>query len=140
MVNHLALGIQAARLGARISAAEFVASLVRRTFGIDRALWFAIGWSSNKGIQAGAYGQTIGHPAFAVGSARRWIAGICNWWWGRDLHSATTGERISSIAVIADTVGHMVHSIALGVQSTDSGTRILALVADAGLVRGTIGA
>lgn len=135
VIDHLALGVQATDAGTRIGAAELVARLVLRTFRIHCALWLAVGWRSNEALQAGADSQAIGDATFTVRTTWRWQAGIGNRSRCRRLKATAIREGIAGVAIIADTVGHMIDGVALSVRSTDAWTRILALVPNASLVR-----
>ena len=47
-------------------------------------------------------------------------------------------KRVSNISLVADTNGNMVSDSAVGIDAAEARTRVLALSADAGLVRRTV--
>lgn len=138
VIDHFALGVETTNAGTRIGTAEPVARLVLRTLRIHCALRLAVRWSSNEVLQAGADGQTIGYATFTIRTTWRGQAGIGDRSRSCWLIESAIREWISSVAIIADAVGHMVDRIALGIGTADAWTRILALVPDASLVCGTI--
>lgn len=138
VIDHFALGVQTTNAGARIGTAELVTRLVLRALRIHCALRFAVWRISDEVLQARADGEAIGFATFTVRTTWRWQAWIGqrsrSWWF----KASAIRERIATVAIIADAVGHMIDRVALGIGAADAWTRILALVSDARLIGGTI--
>lgn len=138
VLNDLALGVVAARARARIAALAAHAGAIACTVGAAGALRAAalVRVALVLG-QAGAFAVL----AQGVGTARRRIAQVLGlrslrWrrWFGRAL-----GERIAHVAVVTGTDGNVSQDLALGLEAARAGTRIAALLVDAGLVAGAVG-
>ena len=84
MVDHLAVGPDAASADARIFALLLDASKVGRTFGVDDALGSAERRPSGVPGQAGAGLVAVDHLALGVGTAGRGLARDLGTHGGRD--------------------------------------------------------
>lgn len=136
VVDHLAVGGDAARAGARVGALEFVARLVGRALGVDGAFGLAVGRRADVLVDARADGDAVSFVAAAVRAARAGPAHVDDGDHGDGFVALrlARGERIAGVAGPADAGGHVVDRQALGVQAAHAGTRVFAAVPDAGLV------
>ena len=126
--------------GTGIFALVADAGFVGWTVGVDGTLVFALNVGVTlKSREADTGSSLISLPAFCVDSTWRRVAGV------NDLRSdascwrsSALAEGVTNVALIADADGHMVADAAVGIDSTETRTGVLALATDASLVRGAV--
>ena len=109
------------------------------TLRAHKALRSAVGRSSDHGDFAGADAYSVLLLVLAVGAARVGVAWITLL---DDRHTGwnqrALGDGISGVAVETGTDGLVTESVADGVDTADSRTRVHTLVVDTGAVAGTV--
>ena len=68
---------------------------------------------------------------FRIGTTWRWVAGLYDFYWSLCCLSVTLNKWISNKTRIADTNWYMISDIALGIDATQTRTRILTFSVDA---------
>lgn len=140
MIHHITFGILATYSGAGITALLIEARQIGGTVRAANTLGSAIGWGSYVVLQAAAL-CTVAHVAtLRVGSTRRGLAGIDDilfhwrWWW----LWVACDEGITRVGAYAATLWTMIQHLTLGIQATRAGTRITAMLLQAGQVKWTL--
>ena len=116
------------------------AGKVRGTFRVDCALMLTlhIGITLEARV-TGAGGCSISLPALSIDATGTWSAGVNNFGsWCCGGRSVARCEGISNKTLITDANRNMVSNIAIGIDSTETRTRILTLSVDTRFVNWAI--
>ena len=130
MPGHGAGGVHTAHTGARVHALVPHTCLVSGALWVDGALRLALDIRVTKHFRkAGAGCSLVSLSALCIDATRRGVARI-NYLrsWGGCCDPSALAEGISSVALVADTDGHMVPDATLSVSSTEPGTGVDALL------------
>jgi len=139
VIDDATIGFHPASTGTRIRALVLMTGSVLRALRINDAFRFAVWWNSHEGFLARAHSLIVHSAAQAVRSARCGRARVLHA--GLGIHFRLEGayrERISDVSRLAGTRGNVIDDGTLRPNAAHARARVVALVADAGLVRGTI--
>lgn len=140
VVDHVALGEVSTGTGTGVAALLVHAGQAGRTLWVTHTFRATQRRTSVIPRQAGAYGLGAHLPALSMGTAGRGLAGMGFGVRGLELLGLAQHKGIALIASRTLAQGHVIVDLTGGSRSTRSRTRVLATIADAGLVPRTLGA
>ena len=132
--------MSSANSGAGIFALVADAGFVGWTVRVDGTLVFALNVGvALKSRETDTGSSLIPLSAFCIDSTWRRVAGVNDLWPdGSRWRSSALAEGVTNVALVADADWYMVADAAVGIDSTETRTGVLALATDASLVRGAV--